>query len=129
MPRITNTQRHIKDEAHRQKEIFKIGKAQRIDYITQGEVISLTHVFLVSKGDNEISMVYNDTSRGLNDDFWDPHLSLTTVINNLRYIEEGVFMADRDVKYMFLNLMPEKGSEFIIWSGHNSYEKLRTSVM
>ena len=45
LPRFTKPQRWVKDEYQTTKETVKVGKAQIRYYITQGEVISLTHMF------------------------------------------------------------------------------------
>ena len=58
---FTKTQRQVKYEAHISKQILKIGKYWRRNYIAQGEIISFTHVFSVPKGADYIRMVYNDT--------------------------------------------------------------------
>ena len=71
MTRFTKPQRWVKDKANRSKESGKIGKERRRDHIVQGEVISLNHVFLVTNGDDDIRMVYNGTSSGIDDYLWD----------------------------------------------------------
>ena len=103
LTRFTKPQIQVKDEAQRYKDIVNIGKARRRYYITQGEMISLTHVFLISKVADYIRMFNNGTLSGINDALWDPHFDLPTVRNTLRATEEGKFMADRYVGEMFLN--------------------------
>ena len=44
----------------------------------KGEMKSLTCYFSVTKGD-DIRMLYNGMSSGLNDYIWGPHFPLTTV--------------------------------------------------
>ena len=67
LPQFTNPQRRFKDEDQISKQIVQIGKAQRRYYIVQGVVIGLNHMFLVPKGADDIRIVYNGTSSGLND--------------------------------------------------------------
>ena len=52
-------------------------------YIFQWEVIIFIHVFLIPNGDDDIRMVYNGTSSGINDYLCDPHFALPTLRNNL----------------------------------------------
>ena len=67
-----------------------------------GEVKSLTHYFSVTKGE-DISMVYNRTSSGINSSLWATHFYLPTVGSTLWAVERCTFMADRDIEDMFLN--------------------------
>ena len=46
----------------------------------------MTHVFSVPKGDDDIRMVYNGTSIGINYILWDPNFDLPKVRNILREI-------------------------------------------
>ena len=73
-----------------------------------GEVKSLMHYFLVPKRE-EIRLVYNGTSSGLNLSLWALHFYLTTVRSTLTEVERGTFMADRNIGEMFLNLMLSEG--------------------
>ena len=68
----------------------------------------MTHVFLMPKGVEDITMVYNGTSDRLNDLLWDPHFDLPIVSNTLSSIEEGAFMADRNMGEIFLNFIMGK---------------------
>ena len=47
-------------------------------------MISLTHVILVPKGTDDIRMIFNDTSSGLNDGLWGPQFALPALGNTLR---------------------------------------------
>ena len=60
-------------------------------------MIRLNHVFLVTKGADNIRMVNNGNSSGTNDIFWDPKFYMTIVRNNLREIEEWMFISERYV--------------------------------
>ena len=61
----------------------------------------------MSKGE-DILMVYNGKSSGLNYALWDPHVALLMARTTLRATEEGTYMADRDIGKMFLNFMLSK---------------------
>ena len=74
-------------------------------YIDSGQVDSVTSFFSVPKEEEDIRMVYNATSSGLNDAVWCPWFALPTVKTNLRAVEDGTFMADCDVGEMFLNVL------------------------
>lgn len=93
----------------RLKETKKLCTVRECNYIEQGHVDSLTHLFLVDKGtEGDIRMVYNGTSSGLNDALWAPHFTLPTVQTQLRSLVEGTHMADLDIGEMFLNFMLHK---------------------
>ena len=67
--------------------------------------MSLISVFDVPKGKDDIRLVYNGSSSGLNDAVWAPWFSLPTVDSHLRAVDESTFMSDNDVKEMFLTFM------------------------
>ena len=54
-----------------------------------------------------IRMVYDATSSGLNDAVWAPWFPMPTVESHLRAVEGRTFMSDCDVGEMFLNFMLE----------------------
>lgn len=81
-------------------------------YIEEGLVRSLTHYFYVAKGLEDIRMVYNGTSCGLNDIIWAPHFGLPTVKQTTRSLLPGYSQCDMDIGEMFLNfLLHEKLKE------------------
>ena len=94
--------REGKDAHTSGKEARKLNKARKRGYISTGGVKSLTHYFLVPMGEG-IHMVYNKKSSGLKYAMWDPHFALQT-----RAIDEGTYVADRDIGEMFLNFMLSK---------------------
>ena len=55
----------------------------------------------------DIRMVYDVTSSGLNDAVWFPWFPRPTVETILRVVEGGTYMADCDIGEMFLNFMLE----------------------
>ena len=67
-----------------------------------GPVTSLIHVFNVKKG-QDIRLVYNATSCGLNDCLYAPHFGLPVVGHTFRSLSAGYYQADMDVGEMFLN--------------------------
>ena len=94
----------IKDKEIRSLVVENLSEFRAKGYVTAGEEESLISVFLVPKGD-DIRLVYNGYSSGLNDAMWAPWFSLPTVESHLRVVDPGTFMADNDVGEMFLNFM------------------------
>ncbi len=72
-------------------------------YIADGRVVSLTSFFDVLKGVDDIRMVYNGTSCGLNAACWAPWFPLPTVDTHMRTVEAGTWMSDIDLGEMFIN--------------------------
>ena len=86
--------------------VKKISKVRKRDYIAQGETVrSLIPMFDVPKGTNDIRLVYNGTSSGLNSALYGPHFSLPTVDTTRRALVSGTHHADIDIGEMFLNFM------------------------
>jgi hypothetical protein len=108
LPRFRRPQRKTKDPLTLQKVIDKITKVRKRGYIEQGPVESLTHMFEVAKGD-DIRLVYNGSSSGLNDALWAPHFTLPTVLTQLRQVKAGTHGADVDIGEMFLNFILHEG--------------------
>jgi hypothetical protein len=104
-PRWRRPQRQETDEKTRQKVIQKIAKVRKRKYISTGYVWSLTDFFSVVKGEDDIRMVYNGTSSGLNDVLWVPSFPLPTVESLLRAVHPNTWMADTDLGEMFLNFV------------------------
>ena len=59
-----------------------------------GEIKNLTCYFSVPKGE-DILMVYNGTSSGLNAALWDPHFLLLTIRFMLRELDRRTYMDDQ----------------------------------
>jgi hypothetical protein len=83
----------------------KVNKVRKRGYIKGGRVASVTSFFAVPKGDDDIRMVYNGTSCGLNDAVFAPWFALPTMDSHLRAVDIGTYMADCDIGEMFLNFM------------------------
>ena len=81
----------------------KVNKVRYRMYIVAGVVYSLTHMFDVPKGVEDIRMVYDGTKSGLNDVIFAPHFSLPVLANVLRSLLPRYHAADLDVGEMFLN--------------------------
>ena len=62
-----------------------------------GEVKILTHYLAVQKGE-DISMVYNGTSSGINSSLWAPHFTLPTVGTTLWEEEKATLMEYLDIE-------------------------------
>ena len=73
------------------KECIKLAKDSRRGYLRTGEVKILAHYFSVPKGE-DIRMVYNGNSSGLNSSLWAPNFDLHTVRSTLWAVERGNFM-------------------------------------
>ena len=62
-------------------------------------------VFDVPKGDDDIRLVYNGTSYGLNKVVVAPWFSVPTMFSMLRGLEAGIYLGDADIDNMFHNFM------------------------
>ena len=85
----------------------KLSDVREKGYISSEKlkVKSVTSFFDVPKGKNDIRMVYNATSSGLNESVWAPWFALPTVETHLRGVDPGTYMVDCDLGEMFLNFM------------------------
>ena len=77
-------------------------------YISKGEVISVTSLFDVPKGNDDIRLVYDATKSGLNEACWAPWFALQTCESHLRSVDPGTYMGDADLGEMFLNFPLDK---------------------
>ena len=114
-PNFRKPQMPPKNPEDRVKVQAKIGPVQLREYIENDEVISLAHYFCVPKEDEDICMVYNGTSCGLNDCLYAPHFGLPVIHHTLRSLLPGYHQADMDVGEMFLNFI--LGEEVRPYSG------------
>ena len=105
LPNCKKPQPPPKDPNSLSKVQTKLNDVRRKRYIEKGPVKSVTSFFDVPKGDDDIRMVYNGTSSGLNDSVWCPWFALPTVESELRAIVADTVMADCDISEMFLNFM------------------------
>jgi len=130
LPRFQRSQKPPKSERDRQLVCSKLDKARSRGYISKGHVKSLTHFFYVPKGLEDIRMVYNGTSSGLNDCLFAPHFGLPIIRHALRSLLEGYHQADIDIAEMFLNfnlcvsLQPYSGVDLSTLKLHAGEDKL-----
>eukprot|EP00978_Attheya_sp_CCMP212_P016480 scaffold43205_cov34-Attheya_sp.AAC.2 len=81
----------------------KLTKVRDRRYVTPGFVYILTKFFAVPKGDDDIRMVYDASSCGVNENLWAPSFPLPTVESLLRATNIGSWMGDIDIGECFLN--------------------------
>ena len=94
-----------KGSQNEDKVIEKVNKVREAQYISEGLVYSTIDVFDVPKGDEDIRLVYNGTSCGLNDCLWAPWFPLPTIDTHSRGICAGTYMNDLDVGDQFHNFI------------------------
>ena len=102
-PQFLRPQDPAKTEEDRTKMKKKVNKVRKRFYIDPGKVLSLTPMFYVHKGLNDIRMVYNGTSCVFNLDIWAPYFGLPNVQHNLRALLPGYSQCDMDTGEIFLN--------------------------
>ena len=81
----------------------KIANVRDKGYIVSGLVRSLTTYFQVPKGAEDLRMVYDGTSSGLNRALWSPAFWLPTPDTALRQVTFYTYCVDIDLGEMFLN--------------------------
>ena len=97
LPNFCALRIQTKIEEDQTKMKNKVEKVRKRLYIDPGTVLSLNHMFYVRKGLNDIRMVYNGTSCGLNLALWAPHFGLPIVQHTLRALLPGYSQCDMDV--------------------------------
>ena len=75
----------------------KVVQVRKRGYISSGPVFSGTHSFSVPKVLDDIRMVYNGTSCGLDDVLWAPRFGLPTVKQTIRALLPRYMQCDLDV--------------------------------
>ena len=103
LPVFLKTQKRHKDPASHELMRRKVVQVRRRGYVSAGPVVSGTHYFSVPKGLDDIRMVYNGTSCGLNDVLWAPRFGLPMVKQTLRALLPGYLQCDLDVGEQFPN--------------------------
>jgi hypothetical protein len=81
----------------------KVVQVRKRGYIPPGKIFWGTHYFCVDKGLDDIRIVYNSTSCGLNEVLWAPRFGLPTVKQTLWALLPGYFQCNLDVGEQFLN--------------------------
>lgn len=102
-PKAMIPQRDVREDGIKELVCKKLSEVVDIRYLVEGVVVSLISFFPVPKGEEDIRMVYDGTVNGLNDSIWVPSFQLPTVWDHLRAVDLTAYMADVDVKAMFLN--------------------------
>ena len=97
-----------KDEYLKAKMRDKLKTVRKRRYICKGGVKNTTTYFGVPKGEDDIRVVYDATSSGLNDTLWAPSFGLPTVDSVLRAVEFCTWLGDNDLGEMFLNFVLSK---------------------
>ena len=82
-PQFLRPQYPSKTEEDRTKKKNEVDKVRKGLYIEPGTFLSMTHMLYVRKIFNNIWMIYNGTSCGLNLAIWAPHFGLTIVQHTL----------------------------------------------
>ena len=81
----------------------KVDKVRKRLYIEPGTVLSITQIFYFWKVLNDIWMVYNSTSCGLNLDLWAPHFGLPIFQHTICALLPVYSQCNMDVGEMSLN--------------------------
>ena len=87
----------VKDHVFKESIQGKVNKIRKLQYISPGLVKSEIEVFHVAKGEDDIRLVYNGTSCGLNAVLWAPWFAVPTVNTLLRTVEAGTFIGEGDI--------------------------------
>ena len=104
-PTTIDRQPPIVDERERACIREKAEKALKRRYIlrTGVNIKSLIRYFAVTKGEDDVRMVYDAKANQLNDAVWVPSFWLPTVESLVRSVDVNTWMMDRDIGDMFLN--------------------------
>ena len=76
-------------------------------YLEEGYVRSSLHYFSVPKGDDDIRVVFDGTSCGLNESLWSPNFFLPTSRNASELLSFDTWMADVDFGEFFHNFFAD----------------------
>jgi len=92
-----------KDDTLNKLWIEKLERLLYTKYLEVGFVKWDIHFFGVIKGDNDIRLVFNGTSNGLNEIVWAPSFFLPTSNSLAMKLQPDTYQLDLDVGEMFLN--------------------------
>ncbi len=84
------------------EKIFKVVKRRYLQTLGT-KIKSMIKNFAVSKGEDDIRMVYDATANCLNKCVWVPTFWLPTIESLIRTLDRYSWMTNRDVGDMFLN--------------------------
>ncbi len=102
-PVFLKPQKRHQDPAKHELMRSKVVQVWKRGYIPPGKVIGGTHYFCMDKGLDDIRMVYNGTSCGLNEVLWATRFGPPTIKQMLHALLLGYFQCDLDVGEQFLN--------------------------
>ncbi len=105
LPSFRQKQSLPKDKSVLAKIREKIQKVRDRRYILGGMVRSLTSFFHVSKGEDDIRLVYDLTACGLNEMLWAPSFWMPNIGNVLDCATSSSWFSDVDAGEMFLNYL------------------------
>ena len=96
-------QKRHRDPAKHNLIRAKVVQVRKQGYISLGQVIGGMHYFFVDKGLDDIRMVHNGTSCGLNDSLWAPRFGLPAVEQTLWSLLPSYNQCDLDGSEQLLN--------------------------
>ena len=100
---FSKPQQRLKDLAKHELMQDKVVQVRKQDCILPGKITGGTQFFCVDMGLDNIWMVYNGTSCGLNKVLWAPRLGLSTIKQTIRALLPGYLQCDLNVSEQFLN--------------------------
>ena len=105
LPRFQARQKPKENGDLAQLVASKFAKVRKLLYVKPTQAKSEIDCFWVPKGDDDLRIVYNGTSCGLNPVYWAPWFDLPTVHSQLRALLPGYSTGDADIGDMFHNFM------------------------
>jgi hypothetical protein len=103
LPVFMKVQKWHRDAASHELMQKKVVQVMKQGYVSAGTVVSSTHYFSMPKGLDDIRMVYNGTSCGLNDVLWGPQFGLPTIKQTTHALLPGYLQCDLDFGKQFPN--------------------------
>ena len=96
------------DKETRQLMSTKVQSMVSKSYLELGSVQTSLHYFAVPKGEDDIRVVFNGTSCGLNEALWSPNFFLPTSRNAAEMLTFDSWMADSDFAEFFHNFFSDE---------------------
>ena len=91
------------DSAQKPLVAAKLEGMRSRDYLEIGHVTNTVHYFAVPKGDDDIRVVFDGTSSGLNETLWAPNFFLPSAKSAAMVMDFSTWMSDMDFGEMFHN--------------------------
>ena len=101
----------------------KVDKVIKRLYIDPDTFLLITHMFYARKVLNDIQMIYNGTSCGLNLSLWAPHFGLTVGQHIFCALLPGYSQCEMDVGEMLLNFPHPPLFETVCRSRHTAHQE------